>query len=68
MNTKRPIYTLHFTNFPDKECVQMTSFTALVNHAKSRGWEAHITDGMGEVIATWSPIHDLRMKPNKYSA
>ena len=65
MNT--PTYTLHSTNF-QHEPKPFGTFKEAVDAAKVRGFEAHITDGMGEVLATWSAIYGLRMKPNKYSA
>jgi hypothetical protein len=61
-----PTYTLHSTNF-DHTPKAFASFREAVDAAKDRGFEAHITDGMGEVLATWSAVYGLRMTPNKYS-
>ena len=65
MNT--PTYTLHSTNF-QHEPKSFDTFRETVDAAKERGFDAHITDGMGEVLATWSAISGLRMVANKYSA
>ena len=62
-----PTHTLHSVNF-DHEPKQFATFTETVRAAKERGFEAIITDGLGVTLATWSPIHGLRMRPNKYSA
>jgi len=65
MNT--PTYTLHSTNL-GHEPKPFATFKEAIDAAKVRGFEAHVTDGMGEVLAKWSPISGLRMLPNKYSA
>jgi hypothetical protein len=65
MNT--PKYNLHSTNF-DHEARAFQSFKETIDAAKLRGFEAYVTDGLGNVLATWSPIYGLRMVPNKYSA
>lgn len=62
-----PTYTLHSVNF-DHEPKQFQSFSEAFSAAKERGFEAVITDGLGETLAQWSPITGLRMVPNKYSA
>jgi hypothetical protein len=62
-----PAYTLHSTNF-DHEPRAFQSFKETIDAAKLRGFEAYVTDGQGEVLATWSPISGLRMVQNKYSA
>ena len=65
MNT--PTYTVVSTNFDFHAPVSCKSFREAVEVATKRGWEASITDGMGEAIASWSPVFGLRMLPNKYS-